>query len=109
VASYQRGVSFVVDDGYEDRARWPGTGRSGAGRRQQSSKAAKQHCATVARFGWFHFQVRRSLKHCSAARDPPTIPPMVLSQIGVCGDESASERCHLGLHDTPLRGPPLYK
>jgi hypothetical protein len=54
VASYQRGVSFVVDDGYEDRARWPGTGRGGAGRRQQSSKAAKQHCATVARFGWFH-------------------------------------------------------
>ena len=55
MASYQRGVSFVVDDGYEDRARWPGTGRGGAGRRQQSSKAAKQHCATVARFGLFHF------------------------------------------------------
>ena len=39
MASYQRGVSFVVDDGYEDRARWPGTSRGGAGRRQQSSIA----------------------------------------------------------------------
>jgi hypothetical protein len=48
VASYQRGVSFVVDDGYEDRARWPGTGRGGAGRRQQSSKAAKQQ-SSIAR------------------------------------------------------------